>query len=64
MNLLTVHFLGYVNLECSFRKVFKYKVESGNSMPFVMLTRLGFMQSFLVLPQSCFGLYLGRWMKC
>ena len=63
-NLLKVHFLGYVNLGCSFQKVFKYKVESGKSVPFVMLNRLVFMQSILVLPQSCLGLYLGRWVKC
>ena len=43
VKLLKVHFLGYVNLGCSFRKVFKYKVESGNSVSFVMLTRLVFM---------------------
>ena len=64
MNLLKVRFFGYVNLVCSFPKVFKYKVESGNSVPFGMLTRLIFMQSILVLPQSCLSLYLGCWVEC
>ena len=64
MNLLKVHFLGYGNLGCYFRKVCKYKCESGNSVPFVLVTILGFMQSIPVLPQSCLCLYLGRWVKC
>ena len=63
MNILKVHFLGYVNLGCSFSKSFKY-VESGDSLPFVMLTRLVFMQSILGLPQSCLSLHLGRLVKC
>ena len=70
MNLLKVHFLGYINLGvivewfCLFFFLCKYKYESDYSVTFVMLTRVVFMQSILGLPQSCLSLYLGRWVKC
>ena len=73
VNLLKVHFIGYVNLG---RKVCKYNCDSDNSVPFVMLTRVFvcccffcffvvvFLQSVRWLPQSCLGLYPERLVKC